>query len=159
MALLSVPTLGLFGFFLIFSKLLLLAIVFFSYLCRFLPINIGIQIRGELYGHRLIPTKSQALAGGHLRKKIPTGDGLSFCSFEILNTELNKHTQLIQLKKLGFEVPEHKFTNYLSEVDIYRKLWLEGRLFSSYPMDGFVLTVNSRKLQKQLYQYQYAIKC
>lgn len=124
-----------------------------------LPFNIDIQIRGELYGHGLKPTKSQALAGGHLRKKIPTGEGLSFCSFEILNSELNKHTQLIQLKKLGFEVPEHKFTNYLSEVDLYRKLWLEGKLFSSYPMDGFVLTVNSRKLQKQLYQYQYAIKC
>ena len=78
---------------------------------------------------------------------------------EILNSELNKHSQLIQLKKLGFEVPEHKFTNFISEVHIYRKLWLEGKLFSSYPMDGIVLTANSRKFQKQLYQYQYAIKC
>ena len=124
-----------------------------------LPINVDIQLRGELYGHGLSNTKSQALAGGHLRKKFPTGDGLSFCSFEILNSELNKHSQLLQLKKLGFEVPEHKFTNFISEVHIYRKLWLEGKLFSSYPMDGIVLTANSRKFQKQLYQYQYAIKC
>ena len=87
-----------------------------------LPINIDIQIRRELYGHGIIPTKSQALASGHLREKIPTGDGLSFCSFEILNSELNKHTQLIQLKKLGFEVPEYKFTNFFSEVDIYKAL-------------------------------------
>ena len=124
-----------------------------------LPINVDIQLRGELYGHGLSNTKSQALAGGHLRKKIPTGDGLSFCSYEILNSELNKHSQLIQLKKLGFEIPERKFTNFISEVHIYRKLWLEGKLFSKYPMDGIVLTKNSRKFQKQLYQYQYAIKC
>ena len=124
-----------------------------------LPINIDIQIRGELYGNGLIPTKSQALAGGHLRKKLPTGDGLSFCSYEILNTELNKLTQLIQLKKLGFEVPEYKFTNYLNEVEIYRKLWLDKKIFYSYPMDGIVLTANCIKFQKQLYQYQYAIKC
>ena len=69
-----------------------------------MPIPIDIQLRGELYGDGLIPTKSQALAGGHLRKKVPTGEGLSFCGFEILNSELNKDTQLIQLKKLGFEL-------------------------------------------------------
>ena len=124
-----------------------------------LPNLIDIQLRGELYGDGLIPTKSQALAGGHLRKKVPTGEGLSFCGFEILNSELNKDTQLIQLKKLGFEIPLYETTYFVSEVDQYRKLWLDKCLFSKYPMDGIVLTVNNRKYQKKLYQYQYAIKC
>jgi hypothetical protein len=33
---------------------------------------------------------------------------------------------------------------------MYRQFWKEGKLFSSYPTDGIVLSVNSRKLQKQL---------
>ena len=36
-----------------------------------------LEIRGELYGPNLSRTKSQALASGHLRKKVATGMGLS----------------------------------------------------------------------------------
>ena len=45
-----------------------------------------VEIRGELYGPNLSITKSQALAGGHLRKKNPTGAGLSFVAYEILGS-------------------------------------------------------------------------
>ena len=52
------------------------------------------------------------------------------------------------LQKLGFEIPGAEHTNP-SGVEIYRQFWKEGKIFSSYPMEGIVLTVNSRKLQKQ----------
>ena len=44
-----------------------------------------VDIRGELYGKGLIPARSQRLAAGHLRKKQPSGMGLSFCAFQIFD--------------------------------------------------------------------------
>jgi len=116
-----------------------------------LPIDHDIQIRGELYGPGLEPARSQRLAAGHLRKKLPTGEGLAFCAFQILNSDLNHSIQLLELEKLGFEIPQSEFTKVsTSEVDLYRQLWLQGGIFSDYSTDGLVLKVNSRKLQKQL---------
>ena len=116
-----------------------------------LPIEEDIQIRGELYGPGLEPARSQRLAAGHLRKKVPTGEGLAFCAFQILNSDLNHSIQLLELEKLGFEIPESEFTKFsTSEVELYRKLWLQRKLFNNYPTDGIVVKVNSRRLQKQL---------
>ena len=115
-----------------------------------LPTHIDIQLRGELYGPNLSGSKSQALAAGHLRKKVPTGKGLSFCAFQIFNTELNHSSQLIELQQLGVEIPESETTNRTSQVDLYVQLWKEGKLFKQYPTDGIVIKINSRKLQKQL---------
>ena len=130
-----------------------------------LPIDQDIQIRGELYGPGLEPARSQRLAAGHLRKKVPTGEGLAFCAFQILNSDLNHSIQLLELEKLGFEIPESEFTKFsTSEVELYRKLWLQGKLFNNYPTDGIVIKVNSRKLQKQLGEssvapnWAYAVK-
>ena len=112
----------------------------------------------------LEPARSQRLAAGLLRKKEPTGEGLAFCAFQILNGELNYYSSLEVLKKLGLEIPAAEHTNP-SAVEMYRQFWKEGKLFSSYPTDGIVLSVNSRKLQKQLEnkystcpRWQYAIK-
>jgi len=123
-----------------------------------------LHVRGELYGPALEPAKSQRLASGLLRKKDPTGEGLAFCSFQILNGELNYYSSLEVLQKIGFETPASEHTDP-SGVEMYRKFWKEGKLFNTYPMDGIVLTVNSRKLQKQLEnrystcpEWQYAIK-
>ena len=30
---------------------------------------------------------------------------------------------------------------------VFRKQWLEGKLFKEYPTDGIVVKINSRKLQ------------
>jgi len=30
---------------------------------------------------------------------------------------------------------------------MYRKQWLDGKLFANYPTDGIVIKINSRKLQ------------
>ena len=111
------------------------------------------------------PARSQRLAAGLLRKAAPDGEGLAFCAFQILNGELNYFSSLQVLERLGFEIPETEFTNYTSDVEQFRVFWEEGKLFSNYPTDGIVLTVNSRKLQKQLEnrystcpEWQYAIK-
>ena len=124
-----------------------------------------LHVRGELFGRGLPPANSQRLAAGLLRKRDPDGQGLSFCSFQILNGELNYFSSLQVLERLGFEIPETEFTNYTSDVEQFRVFWKEGKLFSNYPTDGIVLTVNSRKLQKQLEnrystcpEWQYAIK-
>ena len=89
---------------------------------------------------------------------------MAFCSFQILNGELNYYSSLEVLKKLGFEIPAAEHTNPAG-IEMYRQFWKEGKLFSNYPTDGIVLTVNSRKLQKQLEnkystcpEWQYAIK-
>jgi len=124
-----------------------------------------LHVRGELFGRGLPPANSQRLAAGLLRKIDPNGQGLSFCSFQILNGELNYFSSLQVLERLGFEIPETEFTNYTSDVEQYRVLWKEGKLFTNFPTDGIVLTINSRKLQKQLenkyttcHEWQYPIK-
>ena len=124
-----------------------------------------LHVRGELFGRGLPPANSQKLAAGLLRDRFPNGEGLSFCSLQILNGEFNYFSSLKKLEKLGFEIPETEHTNFTSEVEQYRIFWKEGKLFSNYPTDGIVLTVNSRKLQKQLENrcnsypdWQYAIK-
>ena len=124
-----------------------------------------LHVRGELFGPALEPARSQRLAAGLLRKAEPTGEGLAFCAFQILNGELNYFSSLEVLQKLGFEIPEAEHTNFTSDIEMYRQLWKEGKLFSSYPTDGIVLSVNNRKLQKQLEnkystcpRWQYAIK-
>ena len=123
------------------------------------------HVRGELYGRGLTPANSKKLAAGLLSRRNSDGKVLSFCSFQILNGELNYFSSLQVLERLGFEIPETEFTNYTSDVEHYRLFWKEGKLFSNYPTDGIVLTVNSRKLQKQLEnkygtcrEWQYAIK-
>ncbi len=134
-----------------------------------IPQNIFIRstlhVVGELFGRGLSPKKSQGLAVELLRERLPNGQGITFCSFQILNGELNYYSSLQALEKLGFEIPATEHTNFTSDVEQYRIFWKEGKLFSNYPTDGIVLTINSRKLQKQLEnkyyfcsEWQYAIK-
>ena len=68
-------------------------------------------------------------------------------SFQIINGKLNQFESLKYLKKLGFSVPATKQCNFTNEVNLYRKLWSEGKLFADYPTDGIVVKINSRKLQ------------
>ena len=56
-----------------------------------------------------------------------------------------------ELKKLGFDIPPIEYTHFnTSEVNIYRHLWKEKKIFDDLPTDGIILKVNSRKLQKLL---------
>ena len=112
-----------------------------------LPIRGVFQVRGELYAPNQSPNFSQRIASGFLRAKEGFGESLSFCSFQILNSRLNQHESKKHLSKLGFSTPKDISCNFTNQVRIYRKQWLEGRLFKEYPTDGIVVKINSRKLQ------------
>ncbi len=73
-----------------------------------------------------------------------------FCSYQLFKSNLNHFTELVALKKLGFEVPDSETTVYTKETYIYIQKWLEGKLFETYPSNGLIVKVNSRKFQKHL---------
>ena len=93
------------------------------------------------------------------------GNKILFCCFQILNGIINQYETLNLLKKCGFNSPNYYTTNFISQVEFYRKEWLNGRIFSNYPNDGIVIKINSRKLQYlretnyfKRQEWQYAIK-
>ncbi len=73
-----------------------------------------------------------------------------FCAFHICHCNINHFQSLQELKHLHFEIPQTQFTNFISDIEIYLQYWREGKLFTSYPTNGLVLKINSRKLQKYL---------
>ena len=130
-----------------------------------IPIKRNFQIRGELYSTNHASGFSQRITSKFLNNQKGIGEGLSFCCFQILNGRLNQYETLNYLKKCGFSVPHSYFTNFTSQVEIYKKQWLDGKIFAKYPTDGIVIKINSRKLQliretnfSQIQEWQYAIK-
>jgi len=112
-----------------------------------LPPRGVLQVRGELYSPNQSPSISQRIASGFLRAKEGSSESLSFCSFQILNSKLNQYESKKSLSKLGFTIPQEISCNFTSQVQVFRKQWLEGNLFRKYPTDGIVVKINSRKLQ------------
>tara|TARA_Y100001968_G_scaffold58696_1_gene49776 strand:- start:1589 stop:2281 length:693 start_codon:yes stop_codon:yes gene_type:complete len=115
-----------------------------------IPINNKILIKVVLYkqdSFQSIPNESKS---AHSKKGISNADELKYCGLRILNSDQNHSSQLLSLQSLGFNIVETRFTNFLSEVDFYLKMWREGKLFQKYPTVGILLRTNSRKLQKQL---------
>ena len=109
-----------------------------------------IEIRGELYGPNLSRTKSQALAAGHLRKRVPTGMGLSFVAYEILGSTQNEIDDIKKLESWFFEIPPTNRTANPRDVKQWHKEWLAGELFADIPTDGLVVKVNSGNTKKRL---------
>ncbi len=107
------------------------------------------QVRGELFAPSEYerPSYSQRQASGYLRAADSKSDHLSFCCYQILNAKINQYDSLVYLEKLGFTIPENHFCNYTSGVEMFRKNWLDKKLFANYPTDGIVVKINSRKLQ------------
>ena len=112
-----------------------------------LPLRGVFQVRGELYTPNLPSNFPQRISSGFLRAQEEFGQSLSFCSFQILNSRLNQHESKTHLSKLGFSTPKDISCNYTNQVKVFRKQWLEGKLFKEYPTDGIVVKINSRKLQ------------
>jgi len=108
-----------------------------------------LQVRGELFAPSEYkrPRNSQLQASGYLRARDNKSDNLSFCCYQILNSKFNQYDSLVYLEKLGFSIPENHFCNHTSAVEIFRKNWLDKKLFSNYPTDGIIIKINSRKLQ------------
>ena len=112
-----------------------------------IPIRGIFQVRGELYAPNQAPNFSQRIASGFLRAKEGFGENLSFCSFQILNSRLNQYESKKHLAKLGFSTPKDISCNFTNQLKVFKKQWLEGKLFKEYPTDGIVVKINSRKLQ------------
>ena len=123
-------------------------------------------VRGELFAEQEAPSYSQRIASGYLRSgDYQPNSKISFCSFQIINTRTNEYESLIYCRELGFTIPKFVEANRTSQVEVYRKAWLNGKLFNEYPTDGIVIKINSRKLQliresnmDQPLLWQYAIK-
>ena len=109
-----------------------------------------LEIRGELYAPNLSRTKSQALAAGHLRKKVPTGAGLSFVAYEILGSTADEIEDIKKLESWFFEIPPTNRTADPKQVKRWQKEWLAGELFENLPTDGLVIKVNSGHTKKTL---------
>jgi DNA ligase (NAD+) len=109
-----------------------------------------VEIRGELYGPNLSRTKSQALAAGHLRKKNPTGAGLSFVAYEILGSTANEIEDIKKLESWFFEIPPTNRTADPKQVKQWHKEWLAGELFENLPCDGLVVKVASGESKNRL---------
>ena len=109
-----------------------------------------VEIRGELYGPNLSRTKSQALAGGHLRKKNPTGAGLSFVAYEILGSTKDEIEDIKRLESWFFEIPPTNRTADPRQVKRWHKEWLAGELFENLPCDGIVVKVASGATKQKL---------
>ena len=129
------------------------------------PIKKDFQVRGEVYIENESPSFSTKFTFKYLSKKEGCQKDIRFCCFQILNGRLNQYETLNYLKKCGFSTPHSYFTNITSEIEIYKKNWLEGKIFAKYPTDGIVIKINSRKLQllreislSQNNEWQYAIE-
>ena len=109
-----------------------------------------VEIRGELYAPNLSRTKSQALAGGLLRKKNPTGAGLSFVAYEILGSTKVEIENIKRLENWFFEIPPANRTTDPSQVKRWHKEWLAGELFEILPCDGLVVKINSGEVKRKL---------
>ena len=129
-----------------------------------LPIKNRLEIQGVLYDYKTTSKKkNQTEFIENLNFKTQS-NRLKFCAFQVFHCNINHFQSLQELKHLNFEIPQTQFTNFISDIEIYLQCWREGKLFTSYPTNGLVLKINSRKLQKYLGEnnlsipWAYAIK-
>ena len=117
-----------------------------------IPVKCDVDIRGELYGHVLTPARSQRLAAGHLRKKQPSGMGLSFCAFQLFDAGGTEISNLLELAEWGFETCKHikLQKDVVSKVKQLHSQWQDSLIFSQYPTDGIVVKVLDKDLQDKI---------
>ena len=130
-----------------------------------IPIKRDFQVRGELYVPNQTSEFSRIIVNKYLLGEKVIDNKILFCCFQIINGKINQYETLNFLKKCGFSSPNYYTTNFISQVEFYRKEWLKDRIFSNYPNDGIVIKINSRKLQlireksfSSLKDWQYAIQ-
>ena len=115
-----------------------------------IPIKNRLEIRGVLYNDKNTCNKKNEkefirIQNTQIQLKRP-----KFCAFQIFHCNINHFQSLQELKHLNFEIPQTQFTKFISDIEIYLKCWEDGKLFKSYPTNGIILKINSRKLQKHL---------
>ena len=97
-------------------------------------------VRGELFTQQEAPSYSQRIASGYLRSRdYEPNPKITFCAFQIINSNCNEYESLIYCRKLGFTIPEIVEANRTSQVETFRQAWKSGKLFSDWPTDGLSL--------------------
>ena len=122
-----------------------------------LAIKNRLEIQGVLYDNKNLSTRKNETEFIDIQNFISKSKRLKFCAFQICQCNINHFQSLQELKHLNFEIPQTQFTNFISDIEIYLQCWREGKLFTSYPTNGLVLKINSRKLQKYLEQNNMSI--
>ena len=122
-----------------------------------LPIKKRIEIQGVLYDDKNLSTRTNKTEFIETQNLKSQSKSLKFCAFQIYHCNINHFQSLQELKHLNFEIPQTQFTNFISDYEIYLQCWKEGKLFASYPTNGLVLKINSRKLQKYLVENNLSI--
>ena len=123
-----------------------------------LPIKNRLEIQGVLYDDKNLSTRKNEAEFIDIQNYISQSKRLKFCAFQICQCNINHFQSLQELKHLNFEIPQTQFTNFISDIEIYLQCWREGKLFTSYPTNGLVLKINSRKLQKYLVENNLSIQ-
>ncbi len=125
-------------------------VIYLKSIPKRLPIIERIEIKGVLYNNENIVDKNKKGEHMSIEQSKAESKGIKFCALQIFHCKINQFQSLQELEKLNFKIPQTHFTKLISEIEIYRQCWKEGKLFQSYPTNGIVLKVNSRKLQNCL---------
>ncbi len=105
-------------------------------------------VRGELFAPKERSSYSQRITSGYISSwDMQPNPKISFCAFQIINSNCNEYESLVYLRKLGFAIPEIVEANRTSQIETFRNAWRNNKLFSKWPTDGIVIKINSRKLQ------------
>lgn len=144
---------------------------------QILPQPLDLQVGGEVYMpfetfdninstlKQTFATPRNVAAGSlrQLNENITKERGLKFfaygANFESENQSETQTELLENLKNLGFSInPETKTLKNIDEAIIFCKTWDKKRFDLEYPIDGIVIKVNDRKLEKKLGNTSHAPK-
>jgi len=103
------------------------------------------QIRGELFGL----DGRQSTPAAALRRKVPSGAGLSFLAFEVMQSPTSHATQLVAMERWGLHTPPHRLCS-AAELEGHHQAWLRGHLWADLPTDGLVAVVDDGQRRRQL---------
>ena len=103
------------------------------------------QIRGELYGL----DGRQSTPATALRRRVPSGAGLSFLAFEVMQSTISHATQLVAMERWGLHTPPHRLCS-AAELEGHHQAWLRGHLWADLPTDGLVIVVDDGQQRRRL---------
>ena len=106
---------------------------------------ISVQIRGELYGL----DGRQSTPAAALRRKVPSGNGLVFAAFELLESAADHASQLLALERWGLPIPPYLLCG-AAQLAHRHHSWLQGQLWRELPTDGLVVQLDDGQQRRKL---------
>ena len=106
---------------------------------------ISVQIRGELYGL----DGRQSTPAAALRRKVPSGKGLVFAAFEVMQSAADHSSQLLALERWGLPIPPYLLCR-APELARHHRSWQKGQLWNELPTDGLVVQLDDGQQRRKL---------